>query len=166
MNKPAFFHHQGFTLAELLVAIVVIGILVAIAVPSFQSFLDKSRLVGAADNLLADMRYAQSESLKQNQDITVTFTTGANWSYTFNPPLGITSNTSSASYKGTTLTTNTATLTFRAKRSTISQAPSTGDLTALTLTSAKASILGLQLDANSHLTLCTGSAMGGYPTCP
>ena len=43
----------GFTLLELLIVVVVISILMGIAVPSYQSFLEKSRRTEAKELLLA-----------------------------------------------------------------------------------------------------------------
>ena len=99
--------HQGFTLVELLVTIIVSGILLAIAIPSFINLMDKRRLVGAADNLLADMRFAQSEAVKTNVPVVITFTTlGASWTYSMNTTPGGTS--SFANYKGSSLDVSNA----------------------------------------------------------
>lgn len=43
----------GVTLVELLIALVVLAILLAIAVPSFRDFFEKARLRGAADELVS-----------------------------------------------------------------------------------------------------------------
>ncbi|UPG96630.1 GspH/FimT family pseudopilin [Luteibacter aegosomatissinici] len=54
---------RGFTLLEMLVAIVIIAILVAIAVPSFRTTIQKHRLRSAADNLQAAVDYARAEAV-------------------------------------------------------------------------------------------------------
>lgn len=157
----------GFTLVELLIAITIIAILLAIGLPSFQQTIDKSRLVGAADNLLADLRYAMGESTKRNVPITVTFTEGANWSYVFETSSGITKTTSGGDYRGTSILVSTTgdLFTFDPKRGTLDQAPA-NTATLITITSAMGAKLGLEVDPLSHMRLCTSTGVGGYPTCP
>ena len=55
----------GFTLIELLMAIVVGGILLAIAVPSFQSFVLNDRDIGQVNSLVSSFNYARSEAVKK-----------------------------------------------------------------------------------------------------
>lgn len=74
--------NSGFTLVELMITVVVIAILLTIGIPAFQSTLDKRRLIGAAEQLYADLQYARSEAVKRNTRVSVSFTgTGANWCY-------------------------------------------------------------------------------------
>lgn len=159
---------RGFSLIELLVAISIVGILAAIGIPSFQTTIDKRRLVGAADNLLADMRYAQGESAKRNIPLDVAFTEGANWSYVFSTSSTTTKTTSGSDYRGTSIvvTTTGDLLTFDPKRGTVTQAPASASALLITITSALGSKLGLEVDSLSHIRLCTSTGIGGYPTCP
>ena len=73
---------HGFTLTEMAVTVAVLAILAAIAAPSFQETLNKRRLIGAAEQLYADLQYARSEAAKRNAYVVVTFTgTGSTWCY-------------------------------------------------------------------------------------
>lgn len=73
---------QGLTLIEIMVVIAIIAIAAAIAVPSYNDTVDRQRLTQALETTLSDIRWAKSEAIKRSDDVTVTFTTGANWSYT------------------------------------------------------------------------------------
>lgn len=56
---------HGFTLIELLVTITVAGILFAIAVPAFNSFVQNDRDLGQVNSLIGSFNYARSEAVKR-----------------------------------------------------------------------------------------------------
>jgi type IV fimbrial biogenesis protein FimT len=61
----------GFTLVELLTAIAVLAVLLALAVPNFNDATLSARLNGFANSLVASAQVARSEAIKRNRDITL-----------------------------------------------------------------------------------------------
>lgn len=56
---------RGFTLPELLITVAVSAILLAVAVPNFQSFVKNSQVGSTADGFLAALQQARSEAIKR-----------------------------------------------------------------------------------------------------
>ena len=75
---------RGVTLAEVLIAVAVIGIIAAIAVPSYQETIERNRLKQASESLLADVLYARTEAIKKSVDLTMTIDAGTPWCYGIN----------------------------------------------------------------------------------
>lgn len=78
MTKRVHTTQSGFTLAELLVVVVIAGILAVIASPSFQSITQSQRAKSASFDLLSSLNLARSEAIKRNADVTITPVSG-NW---------------------------------------------------------------------------------------
>lgn len=64
--------HDGFTLLELLVVLVVGGIVLSIAVPAVNSGLDQSRVQRAASVAAIDVQLAFSMAARQRQPVRIT----------------------------------------------------------------------------------------------
>lgn len=64
---------SGFTLTELVIVIVVLGILTAVGVPNFLSWLPKYRLRSAARDLYSNMQLAKMAAIRANGNCSVTY---------------------------------------------------------------------------------------------
>lgn len=62
--------HRGFTLMELMLAIAVLGILTAVAVPSFTAMINRNRLTSQSNELLAAIQYARMEAIRTSAKVT------------------------------------------------------------------------------------------------
>lgn len=76
----------GFTAIELLVAIAVLTIFIAIAVPDYSAIIQNNAIRVASNDLMASVLYARSEAIKRNVPVSIcatadqTFTScGSNW---------------------------------------------------------------------------------------
>lgn len=65
------FNTQAFTLIELVMTMAIAGILVTIAIPSFNSTLTSSRLTNYANDLVGALNLARSEAVRRGIQVTV-----------------------------------------------------------------------------------------------
>jgi type IV fimbrial biogenesis protein FimT len=81
--------NNGFTLVELMVTVAIVGIVAAIAAPSFQGMLNDTRSSSIANEFAASINLARSEAIKRGKQVTVcksditasspTCSSSANW---------------------------------------------------------------------------------------
>jgi len=69
---------HGFTLIELMVTITLIAILVMLAVPAFSTWIHNTQVRTIAESLQNGVRLAQSEALRRNQQVVMSFTNDTN----------------------------------------------------------------------------------------
>ena len=67
---------SGYSVIELMVAVGIVAVLASIGVPSYTEFIEKRRITGAADEIVAVMALARGSAVKHNQPTTVSFNMG------------------------------------------------------------------------------------------
>lgn len=80
-------HARGFTLLELLIAIAVAAILLAVAIPSYRSVVQRNSIAANVNDLVGDLNYARSQAVTRGQDVYICSSKdqvkcngGTNWS--------------------------------------------------------------------------------------
>ena len=61
---------RGFSLIELMISLVVLGVLTAIAVPSFTNTMNRNKLAGQSNELLSAIQYARNWAISSNGRVT------------------------------------------------------------------------------------------------
>lgn len=68
----------GFTFAELMITIAIVGILAAIAIPQLSEYLPRSRVNGAARDLFTELQVSKMKAISENNNYVITFNTSNN----------------------------------------------------------------------------------------
>ena len=74
-------HEQGFSLAELVMFIAVIGILSVMAIPAFLSYYQAATLKGGAQQVVTLINQARELAIKQNTNVCVTLPSATQMNY-------------------------------------------------------------------------------------
>lgn len=100
--------HWGVTLLELLVAVAVLGVLSAIAVPYYGDYIGRQRLIGAAEAVYGQAELAKRAAVSNNNDVFL-YISGAgssNWCLTYTASVGAVSGNCSNGYVASTSNTS------------------------------------------------------------
>ncbi len=63
--------NTGFTLVELLITILIVGVLLTVGMPALKTFMQGNQLVASTNELIAAFNVARSEAIKRNGSVTV-----------------------------------------------------------------------------------------------
>ncbi|QMU61946.1 MAG: prepilin-type N-terminal cleavage/methylation domain-containing protein [Gammaproteobacteria bacterium] len=75
------FAQRGFTILELMITVLMLGVMLTLAVPSFSAVFKQNRLAAQTNSLLSSLNYARGQTINQNQIVIVQpITAGTDWS--------------------------------------------------------------------------------------
>lgn len=78
---------RGFTLIELMVTLVVVGVLLMLGLPSFMELIQNTQIRTGAEGILDGLQTARSEAVRRNAYTQFTLGPGTGWRVTeINPP--------------------------------------------------------------------------------
>jgi len=163
---------RGLTLIELMVTVAIMAILLVLVVPSFNNFLARSRLTGAAEALAQDLQLARSEALRSNAGVTLSLSPGNAWCYgsvAGNAACTCTTASSctlrqvdSTAYTGVAM----GTITFGANATTFTARQGLAGAGTVDFTHPNAGTLRVRLGAAGQVSICsTSGALGHHPAC-
>ena len=75
---------KGFTIIEVLIVIVIIGVVSAVAIPNLISWVPEYRLRGASRDLYDNMQFARMSAIKAREDCYISFNTPSENQYSIN----------------------------------------------------------------------------------
>lgn len=93
-------HSSGFTLVEMMIAIAIMAILLAIGMPAFQTFIQNIQIRTAAESMQAGLNLARTEALRRNARVSLWMvngvsascarsSSGTSWVVSFDNPAGL-----------------------------------------------------------------------------
>lgn len=132
MIKPNYSKQWGLTLIELIFVIALISILITSAAPSFQKTMERQQIISAAEAIQSDLRWARSEAIKRNTNVSIRFTDSAldPWQYDITPFEKTVKSADTSSFQVVTLRQN-----FASDTLTINPIRGTSNAGSITLTS-------------------------------
>lgn len=79
LNAPIKPRPSGFSLIELMIGVVILSILMSLAMPSFQAWLQNTQIRNAAESIQNGLQRARAEAVRRNADVEFVLTAGSSW---------------------------------------------------------------------------------------
>jgi type IV fimbrial biogenesis protein FimT len=79
-DRPRRAITHGFTIIEIITAMVIIGVICAMAVPSFQGMLAGQKVASASNDLFAALNLTRTEAIQRGLSVTLGPVTAGDWS--------------------------------------------------------------------------------------
>lgn len=163
---------RGFSLIELMVGIVIMGILLSLAMPGFQTWLQNAQIRNAAESIQNGLQRARAEAVGRNTNVEFVLGTGSSWVVQLTDGTGIDTRSSNEGSKDVTIAVAPAgatTVTFTnfgglAVANGDGSAPFTQvDLDSSVLAAADSQELRVTIGLGGNIRMCDPNAPAGSP---
>ena len=152
----------GFTLVEMMIAVIILAIIATLALPSFQTMIENQRLRTTAESVLAGFQLARAEAIRRNARVRLVMA-GAGWTVELDDDIGIDIQVRPAGESGGSLTVtptpgDATTATYNAFGRLVANADGSASITQIDF-----SILGnvrplrVQLNTSGMIRMCENS---------
>lgn len=76
---------KGFSLIELMIAIALLALVLALGMPGYKSWMQNTRIRNAAESMLNGLQVARMEAVQRNHSVKFVLTTGTGWKVSCEP---------------------------------------------------------------------------------